>query len=203
MTGGTPRARAKRQQISTAARTLLLANGYARTSMDAVAAEARVSKQTLYAYFPSKEELLTAVLQAELGELTLGVGAPEEVANLDELRALLLRVVGGSVHALMRPDAIALIRLVIGEATQLAGVRELFRATLPLQVLGALSRLLAQADRAGIIAAPHPGLSARMLLGSAMTFIALDGWMSPTEPVMPDDDDLVALVDMFLRTVAR
>ena len=57
-----PRAQAKRQQITDAARALFLAQGFARTSMDAITAEAGVSKQTLYSYFPSKNELLLANL---------------------------------------------------------------------------------------------------------------------------------------------
>ena len=57
-----PRALAKRQQITDAARALFLAQGYARTSMDAITAEAGVSKQTLYAYFDSKDDLLKAIV---------------------------------------------------------------------------------------------------------------------------------------------
>lgn len=44
-----PRAQAKRRQITDAARALFLSQGFARTSMDAVTAEAGVSNQTLYA----------------------------------------------------------------------------------------------------------------------------------------------------------
>ena len=53
----TPRARAKRDQIRAHAQRLFLARGFTGTSTDAIAAEAGVSKQTLYAYYSSKEEL--------------------------------------------------------------------------------------------------------------------------------------------------
>src|SRR5262245_8068142 len=59
----TPRARAKREQILQAARTLFLERGFSGTSTDALAAMAGVSKETLYIYFPSKEALLAAVLE--------------------------------------------------------------------------------------------------------------------------------------------
>jgi TetR/AcrR family transcriptional repressor of mexJK operon len=45
------------------ARHVLLANGYAGATMDAVAAGARISKQTLYRQYPSKEVLYAAVVR--------------------------------------------------------------------------------------------------------------------------------------------
>jgi len=41
-------------------------NGYHETSMDAIAAEAEISKPMLYLYYGSKEELFGAVLNREL-----------------------------------------------------------------------------------------------------------------------------------------
>ena len=43
-----PRARAKKEQIRAGAQRLFLDKGFAATSTDAIAAEAGVSKQTLY-----------------------------------------------------------------------------------------------------------------------------------------------------------
>jgi TetR/AcrR family transcriptional repressor of mexJK operon len=42
---------------------LFLEQGYAATSMDAVASKAGVTKQTVYRYYPSKEELFTTVME--------------------------------------------------------------------------------------------------------------------------------------------
>ncbi|MBD0354642.1 MAG: helix-turn-helix transcriptional regulator, partial [Rubrobacteraceae bacterium] len=52
-----PRARAKRDQILDGARRVFLRDGFAGASTDDIAAEAGVSKRTLYAYYPSKEDL--------------------------------------------------------------------------------------------------------------------------------------------------
>ncbi|NUP19299.1 MAG: TetR/AcrR family transcriptional regulator [Streptomyces sp.] len=51
----------KRAAILTAARELFLADGFDRTSVDAVAARAGVSKRTVYDYFGDKQTLLRAV----------------------------------------------------------------------------------------------------------------------------------------------
>jgi TetR/AcrR family transcriptional repressor of mexJK operon len=53
----------KQATIVQAALELFLEQGYAATSMDAVASEAGVTKQTVYRYYPSKEDLFTAVMK--------------------------------------------------------------------------------------------------------------------------------------------
>ncbi|MFD0392089.1 TetR/AcrR family transcriptional regulator [Streptomyces nogalater] len=57
----------KRAAILSAARELFLADGFDRTSVDAVAARAKVSKRTVYDYFGDKQTLLRAVVDA-IGE---------------------------------------------------------------------------------------------------------------------------------------
>jgi AcrR family transcriptional regulator len=49
----------KRSAILEAATTVFLDNGYLGTSMDEIAALARVSKQTVYKHFADKERLLS------------------------------------------------------------------------------------------------------------------------------------------------
>jgi len=53
----------KQVSIVQAALSLFLDQGFAATSMDAVASLAGVTKQTVYRYYPSKEELFTAVME--------------------------------------------------------------------------------------------------------------------------------------------
>jgi TetR/AcrR family transcriptional regulator, mexJK operon transcriptional repressor len=54
----------KRAAILAAARELFLADGFDRSSVDAVAARAGVSKRTVYDYFGDKQTLLQAVVEA-------------------------------------------------------------------------------------------------------------------------------------------
>ncbi len=68
MAGGTkrlPRA-VREQQMLDAAVQIFSVNGYHETSMDAIAAEAKISKPMLYLYYGSKEELFGACLDREL-----------------------------------------------------------------------------------------------------------------------------------------
>lgn len=56
---------AKRDEIVAAARALFVGEGYEATSMSRLAAAAGVAPNTIYWYFPDKDEVLVAVLDAE------------------------------------------------------------------------------------------------------------------------------------------
>jgi len=53
----------KRGEILDAAETLLLRDGYDKTTMAAIARAAQVANNSVYWYFPSKDDLLAAVLR--------------------------------------------------------------------------------------------------------------------------------------------
>ncbi len=75
--GGTkrlPRA-VREQQMLDAAVQMFSANGFHETSMDAIAAQAQISKPMLYLYYGSKEELFAAVLSRELSRFVDAVRA--------------------------------------------------------------------------------------------------------------------------------
>lgn len=197
-----PRARAKREQILRAARGLFLAQGYARTSMDAVTLAAGVSKQTLYSYFPSKAELIAAIVSQELGALE--AGTPHHLPEtLLELRATLLGFARSVTERLMQEDAVALLRLLIGEAFHLPELRQQLRQAFPLRLLSGARTLLAAAHARGLIYAPDPELSARMFIGPIMSFIALDGLFSEAVPIPPSEAVLESIVEAFLKTVTK
>ena len=77
MAGGTkrlPRA-VREQQMLDAAVQMFSVNGYHETSMDVIAAEARISKPMLYLYYGSKEDLFGACLNRELSRFIDAVRA--------------------------------------------------------------------------------------------------------------------------------
>jgi AcrR family transcriptional regulator len=77
MAGGTkrlPRA-VREQQMLDAAVQVFSASGYHESSMDAIAAEAQISKPMLYLYYGSKEDLFGACLERELGRFVEAVRA--------------------------------------------------------------------------------------------------------------------------------
>jgi AcrR family transcriptional regulator len=75
------RKEARPAELLEAALTLFVEKGFAATRSEEVAKAAGVSKGTLYLYFPSKEELLRAVIQHFLGtEIETGI---QEAAAAD------------------------------------------------------------------------------------------------------------------------
>jgi AcrR family transcriptional regulator len=79
----------RRSEIIIAASRVFDAKGYAATTMDAVATEAKVAKGSLYNYFPSKHSLFVQVFTVALGEdeqatemlLTEPINATEKVSR--------------------------------------------------------------------------------------------------------------------------
>ncbi|CAL9617776.1 hypothetical protein SUDANB176_05773 [Streptomyces sp. enrichment culture] len=113
-----PRAERKRQAILRAARELFLREGFG-AGMDVIAAEAGVSKVTVYNHFGSKEALFTAVITGALDEpLAKGTSAAlEGLAEAEDLRAALLDAARSWVHSVRADDDVTALRnLVAAEA---------------------------------------------------------------------------------------
>ncbi|MFF8973960.1 TetR/AcrR family transcriptional regulator [Streptomyces sp. NPDC014995] len=106
-----PRAELKRQAIVRAARELFLREGFG-VGMDAIAAEAGVSKVTVYNHFGSKEALFTAVITGALDAPLAGdaSAALERLAEAEDLRAALLDAARRWVHSVRADDDVAALR---------------------------------------------------------------------------------------------
>ena len=57
------------QRILTSARQLIAERGYRGWTMDELSSKAHISKRTLYRYYSSKEELITAVVDGFLADI--------------------------------------------------------------------------------------------------------------------------------------
>lgn len=115
---GRPRSEKARKAILDSAAELLLEKGLAAVSMDAVAAQAGVSKATIYRWWPTKETLALDALYHEWA----GVPAPRDTGSLrGDLLSLLrpwVRLAG------RRPYGRAIAALVTEAQTDPAFARE-------------------------------------------------------------------------------
>jgi TetR/AcrR family transcriptional regulator, mexJK operon transcriptional repressor len=109
----------KGEAIAQAALRLFLRDGYERTSVDAIAAEARVSKRTVYNRYGDKENLFLSVLRDTYSSMmvTFREITEKHLGNVtdvqQDLTAFALEVAGSMTTA---PDRIALVRLILTEA---------------------------------------------------------------------------------------
>jgi len=142
-------ARATRRAIVEAARALFLSRGYAGTTIDAVARDAGVAVQTVYAAFGSKHEILKTVIDVAVG------GDESSVALLDRDAVEALRA-EPDLHRRVRMLA-ALLRDVQGRTAAMAQVaREAASADID---VGELWRAMQEARATGMAEA------ARTLVG--------------------------------------
>jgi len=116
---------AKHRAIIDAARMQFLSGGYADASMDAIAKAAGVTKQTVYRYFPSKEDLFEATLK-DMGNRTQD-HLIDLAANPDTPAALEAFAVGFVKGHLTRKH-LDTIRLLIAEAPRAPHLLQLFNA---------------------------------------------------------------------------
>ena len=152
----------KEAQILAAAREEFLQNGYAGTSMDAVARRARASKTTLYTRFPSKEALFAATIAAECKSSGLMV-APADFDSMAVDEAL--RLIGGRLVAVLAtPAALRIEQVVNGEAARFPEVAQTFLREGPDKVRAVIAAYLTRAAQRGLIATEDADFAAGQLL---------------------------------------
>ena len=98
----------RRARMVDAARHLILRHGLRATTMEAIAREAKIAKPTLYGYFPDKEAVFGAIIQALVDDIRAAVhaalsGEGDVIARIGGALAAKYKVVAklleGSPHA--------------------------------------------------------------------------------------------------------
>ena len=130
---------AKRAAILEGARTVFMREGFAQGSMDAVAAEAGVGKQTIYRHFQSKETLVEALVEAMCAPEVVRPPTRSLPAG-QRLRKLLLTFAAGVAS----PESVRLYRAIVAEADRMPGLGRLFWVAGPRQVRAAIAQLWAE-----------------------------------------------------------
>lgn len=101
----------KNRQILNGARKIFLTSGYAEATMEEIAAEAGVSKGTLYNHFDSKDDLFKTLIYSEAERIAGELPTPDLE---DPNRASVLRQLGLAILKVMEaPATVATLRLVI------------------------------------------------------------------------------------------
>lgn len=113
----------KREGVLSASQSLFLADGYERTSMDTVAKESGVTKQTLYRYFPSKIALFQATLRY-IGEQH-GWDSTQTLNHSDTNKAL-QAFAEEFIQFHVSSNHIALFRLLVAENRQFPEIVDSF-----------------------------------------------------------------------------
>jgi AcrR family transcriptional regulator len=187
-----------RETILQIAGDMFLAEGFAGTSMSAIAAKLGGSKGTLYNYFESKEELLEAFVRESCTNFWEqvfsftgdGVGVRELLTN-----------VGEAFLRQLDRDVIRFVRVLIGESERIPELTRVFWETGPQAKAKLLAARLEAAKARGEFEAADCQLAARQFLALVRGQFYFERLLnlnsaSDHEAVRAD---IKASVDLFLK----
>lgn len=190
-----------RERILDAATDLFGVRGVEAVSLDVIASEVGVAKQTLLYWFPSKDDLVQAVLVAAVAELSLGVEAAIRATTDDPLDRIDAVVRAVFRQAVRRPALLGLVRE-ISRLPAASGDR-LHEAFEPL--VGRAVGYLRREMRAGRLRRADPRMIAALCYAT-VTGIATEpealravGW----QPTMADLRSLRTELLAFLRAALQ
>lgn len=159
---GRPKDMGKREAILQAAGRLFLEHGFERTTMDAIAAAAGVSKLTVYSHFQDKEHLFRALIARKCEQHFEGRDF-EHLGTLPPGEAL-TRLANGFLGLVYRGEVLSMYRLLIGGASQPALQNRAFYEAGPRPTIEALARLLSGYSARGQLSVENPERAAEHLL---------------------------------------
>jgi AcrR family transcriptional regulator len=172
----------KHRAIQHAGTAIFLRLGYGAASMDLIAAEAGVSKQTVYNHFQSKEALFKTIIE----DLTSTLMAPLSLSDAEKStpEQVLLSLGRDFLALMLRPSSLALYRLIVAESARFPELGGAIYAVGVGRLLAILAEYLAWETRNGRLSVPDPELAAEQLIGMLTGRIqlrALLGYAIPDE----------------------
>lgn len=145
-------AEALTETILDVATELFLEQGYAATSLEVIAASARVGKHTLYRRFPDKAALFIATMARGLPDVEAVAKAHDDLPPLERLKALATTVLDATITS----QVIRFVRVVIAEGTRFPELAERFREHGGRRSVAAAKALILEAQAAGALRADDP-----------------------------------------------
>ena len=151
----------KRRAILQAATTTFLDKGYLGTSMDEIAALARVSKQTVYKQFADKERLFVEIVTSTVNEVSDPVYEEvQRVRDSGDIEADLRDLAYRQLARVMQPRLLQLRRLVIGEAGRFPELGCAFYDRGPGRTIAALATAFESLAARGVLQIEDPEVAA-------------------------------------------
>ncbi|QQD16754.1 TetR/AcrR family transcriptional regulator [Spongiibacter nanhainus] len=197
MSRGRGKSQEKRQLIVKAASELFVEQGYSNTSMDTIAREAGVSKQTLYSHFGGKEQLFTAAIDSKCDEYQLDSTHRQDIPDC---RHYLEDFAIHFARLLVSEEAIGIYRVCASEAGR-SNVGKLFWEAGPAKIRSGLIDYLQSQVEAGVLHIEDTELAATQLTAMLHSKYHSRALYGVDESVTQEDLQYYArsCVDLFLR----
>jgi AcrR family transcriptional regulator len=194
--------KAKEQEVLDVATEYFLQHGYRGASINAMARSSGISKESIYRYFSSKQQLFEAVIGRELIEYRRSLHRLDATLRSMELRSALIIVAETILGVITTDRTLALRRLIFDEATRSPEVGQHYYDIGPGQAYGVLESVLETHDHKSDFDIPT----------LARHFTALLSWRITLErqcavrvqPTAEENAELAAsLVDDFMKAFLR
>ncbi len=197
----------KRRAILQAATTVFLSNGYLGTSMDEIAALARVSKQTVYKHFADKERLFVEIVTTTVNEISDPVYAEvRDLADSGDIAADLRDLGRRLLDGVMQTRLLQLRRLVIGEANRFPALGRTFYERGPGRTIAALATAFERLAAREVLRLDDPALAAAhfnwLIMSAPLNEAMLAGSDEPLPPARLEDH-VEGAVRVFLAAYGR
>ena len=197
------RKHARPQEILEAALAVFAEKGFAAARMDEIAARARVSKGTIYLYFPSKEAVFKALVREMIGpqlsrlaDLARGHEGP-----VAPLLAAMLRNLG---HFIATSDKVVLPKMVIAEAGNFPDLARIYREEVVERGLALFGNLLRTGMERGEFREIPVQHAVRLCIAPLLLAAIWRTTFARLDPVPYDYEGLIeAHVTTLLRGLAR
>ena len=194
---GRPRDPARVERVIDAAKRAFLADGFERTSVDAIARDSGISKVTIYNYFPTKRALYAAAMQSadrveqvEFAPVRLDPGMPKEG----------LRRIARQFLKFQRDDAtLSKHRTIYAEGAAQPEVALAFYQQGPSRKMSQVAGYLRACSEAGSLSVRDPDLAAEQFLCLFFGRGHVKALLGLGKPTAAEDESLVrSSVDLFL-----
>lgn len=195
------RSEEKRASILAAAKDLFCEQGFTAVTMDQIAKDAGVSKQTVYSHFGNKNDLFAAAIEQKCIALQLpGRDLPENVTAREALGMVAERFTA----LILSDDSIQVHRTCVSESVTNPDVSRIFYQTGPSVVIREVSVILAELTQRHLLRVPEPRFAAfqflYMLHGEARMHREYNIESDLTDEYI--QQYTLSCIDMFLRAYA-
>ena len=187
----------KRDAILKAASKVFLEVGFGAASMDTIANEAQVSKQTVYNHFGSKEELFAAMVRGSCEQM---LTAFAEAAKQGNPERTLRAIAHLHMSVMSSSDKQALRRILMAEAPRFPDLARIYYQSGPEQTRKFVADYLAEQGRRGTLKLDNPRILTEQFFGMLYSCWMRVEWgieAAPTSDVQEQYID--SAVSMIMR----
>jgi AcrR family transcriptional regulator len=190
---------ARPQEILDAALSVFADKGFAAARMDDIAARARVSKGTIYLYFPSKEAVFKALVQEMVGT-QLARFAELASAHRGPIAPLLAEILRSLCRFLATSDRVVLPKMVIAEAGNFPDLARIYREEIIERGLALFGGLIRDGIARGEFRPIVPQHGARLCI-APLLLAAI--WRTTFARLDASDYDYEGLIEAHIATLLR